>query len=100
MILYPTKANRWVLIHLLFQTLVSAGWTADSFAHVVSTPEGFESVWDELLPTRSLDLLQKSGIRALWAKLREVPVTSSAASGSKTTEAVTSEKLLVRSFPS
>ena len=79
--------------------LVSAGWTADSFAHVVSTPEGFESVWDELLPTRSLDLLQKSGIRALWAKLREVPVTSSAASGSKTTEAVTSENSWSEVFP-
>ena len=83
----------------IISDLVSAGWTADSFARIVSTPEGFDSVWDELLPTRSLDLLQKSGIRALWSKLREAPATISASSGSKSTEVASSENSWSQVFP-
>ena len=63
--------------------LLATGWTADSFAHVVSSADGFDAVWLELFPSQDLSLLQKSGIRALWPKLRETPAASSDASGSK-----------------
>ena len=67
----------------IISELLSAGWTADSFAHVVSSADGFDSVWSELFPSQDLSLLQKSGIRALWSKVREAPAASSDASGSK-----------------
>ena len=67
----------------IISELLSAGWIADSFAHVVSSADGFDSVWSELFPLQDLSLLQKSGIRALRSKLREAPAASSDASGSK-----------------
>ena len=67
----------------IISDLLASGWTADSFAHVVSSADGFDAIWSELFPSQDLSLLQKSGIRALWSKLRETPSPSSDASGSK-----------------
>ena len=81
--LLSQKGQQVGLEPAIISDLLTAGWTADSFAHVVSSPDGFETIWSELFPLQDLSLLQKSGIRALWSKLREPQVVASEASGSK-----------------
>ena len=81
--LLSQKGQQVGLEPAIISDLLTAGWTADSFAHVVSSPDGFETIWSELFPLQDLSLLQKSGIRALWSKLREPHVVASEASGSK-----------------
>ncbi len=77
------KVQQVGLAPAIISELLSAGWIADSFAHVVSSADGFDSVWSELFPLQDLSLLQKSGIRALRSKLREAPAAGSDASRSK-----------------
>ena len=81
--LLSQKGQQVGLEPAIISDLLTAGWTADSFAHVVTSPDGFETIWSELFPVHELSLLQKSGIRALWSKLREPQVVASEASGSK-----------------
>ena len=57
----------------LVKKLVDAGWSKDSFAHVVAKEEELSSIWNELLPDTALNLLQKSQLRSAWSKLRGGP---------------------------
>ena len=94
--LLSQKGQQVGLEPAIISDLLTAGWTADSFAHVVSSPDGFETIWSELFPLQDLSLLQKSGIRALWSKLREPQVVASEASGSKSESQFITGQFLVR----
>ena len=61
--------------------------------------DGFDAIWSELFPSQDLSLLQKSGIRALWSKLREPPAASLDASGSKLDTATSADNSWSDIFP-
>ena len=66
--------------------LVAAGWTTESFSTVVSSLEGFDSIWDELITSSSPpSLLQKACIKAAWKRLQTIPEPAPAAASSDST---------------
>ena len=69
----------------LVKQLQDAGWTRDSFAHVVSKEDDLAAIWGELFPDTALTLLQKSQLRSAWSTLRENP--ASTASGNSQADA-------------
>ena len=61
----------------LSSSILASGWTSASFAQIVSRIEGFDEVWEDLVPGQSLSLLNKSSLKAAWKRLQEPSSTAS-----------------------
>ena len=55
----------------LASTIISEGWTVQSYREVVATVSDFtDAVFEELCPNTNLSLLQKASLKGAWRSLQ------------------------------
>ena len=80
---YHKKANRWDWNRPLSQNYLRPVGLQILLLMLSHQQMDLMQFGRSFFPSQDLSLLQKSGVRALWSKLRETPAASSDASGSK-----------------